>query len=166
MDRGATIAIGAALILGVILLGMVLSPPTPDDTDAYNRTTVTIEDTNGTTLGTVDVRIADTQAKRYVGLSNTSSLHMGEGMLFVHQRERALTYVMRDMDFPLDIIFVRADGRISRIHHAPVPEEIPGGNGSFEGTGRYVLEVPRGWTNETGVSVGDRVVIPDRQHWS
>jgi len=128
--------------------------------DPYDRTTVRLQAANGTVLATVDVRIADTSDLRYTGLSDTESLPDGEGMLFVHDAEARHTYVMREMDFPLDIVFVSAEGEITTIHHAPVPEEIPGGNGNFPGEGAYVLEVPRGFTNETGVGAGDCVVIP------
>lgn len=150
--------------LGILVLAAVLlavGSLFPGNVGPYERATVTVEDENGTQLATVDVRIADTRDKRRLGLSNTSSLASGEGMLFVHEAEGRHVYVMRRMDFPLDIVFVDADGTITTIHHAPVPEEIPGGNGRFPGRGKYVLEVPRGWTNATGVDVGDQVVVPD-----
>lgn len=160
MDRPAWLlaAVAGVLVLAAGLL--VTGGPSPGDVDGYNRTTVTLEEGNGTRLATVDVRIADTAAKRRLGLSNTSSLAAGQGMLFVHESAGRHVYVMREMDFPLDIVFVAGNGTITAIHHAPVPEAIPGGNGRFPGRGKYVLEVPRGWTNQTGVDVGDRVVVP------
>jgi len=182
MDRPWAVA----LVVGLAILGVtaVLLAPGPresvDPVDAgatacanataddevvagepHDRTTVRLQDANGTALATVDVRIADTVDLRHTGLSDTESLARGEGMLFVHESAGRYTYVMRDMDFPLDIVFVSAEGEITRIHHAPVPEEIPGGDGSFPGEGRYVLEVPRGYTNATGAGVGDCVVIPE-----
>ncbi|WP_123533879.1 DUF192 domain-containing protein [Halosimplex salinum] len=132
-----------------------IDEPNPD---GYERVTVTAYDDNGTELATVEVRVADTQPKRYLGLSNTSELSTGAGMLFVHESEGSHGYVMRDMAFPLDIVFVDADERITTIHHAGVPE------GSYErtyrGRGKWVLEVPRGWANETGVEEGDRIAVP------
>ena len=126
--------------------------------DGYERVNVTASDENGTELATVKVRVADTQEKRYLGLSNTSELAMGEGMLFVHDSVETYGYVMRDMAFPLDIIFIDANERITTIHHAKVPK------GSYEetysGRGKWVLEVPRGWANRTGVDEGDRVAVP------
>ena len=159
MDRGKRLtAAGVALLVLATVVVVVGSPF--GGTGEYAWTTVTIEDADGTRLATVDVRIANTTEKRYTGLSDTASLPDGEGMLFVHETEDQYTYVMREMDFPLDIVFVDGNGTITTIHHAPVPEEIPGGDGRFPGRGKYVLEVPRGYTNATGVAVGDRVVIP------
>ncbi|ELZ23613.1 hypothetical protein C475_15118 [Halosimplex carlsbadense 2-9-1] len=132
-----------------------LNPPDPD---SYDRVTVTAYDENGTELVSVEAQVADTEPKRFLGLSNTSDLGADEGMLFVHGEEDSYGYVMREMAFPIDIVFVGADERVTTIHHAGVPE------GSYENTyrgrGKWVLEVPRGWTNRTGVDVGDRIAIP------
>jgi uncharacterized membrane protein (UPF0127 family) len=67
---------------------------------------------------------------------------------------------MRDMAFPLDMVFVDADGTITAIHHAPV--ESDGDLTQYSGRAKYVLEVPMGYTNRTGVDVGDRMRIEDR----
>ncbi|WP_415381630.1 DUF192 domain-containing protein [Halosimplex sp. TS25] len=136
-----------------------INPPSPD---SYDRVTVTAYDENGTELATVDVRVADSDPKRWLGLSNTSDLAMGDGMLFVHPEEDSYGYVMRDMAFSLDIVFVGADERVSEIHHAGVPEGSP--EKRYSGRGKWVLEVPRGWANETGVDVGDRIAVPPTAH--
>ena len=121
--------------------------------------TVAAHDANGSTLATIDVRIADTYTKRYTGLSNTESLANGSGMLFVHDEASTHAYVMRDMDFPLDIVFVAPNGTITRIHHAELPPEGREDLRRYRGYGKYVLEVPYGYTNRTGIDEGDRLVI-------
>ncbi len=129
--------------------------------DRYDRTTVTVYDEDGTRLAVVEVRVADTFQKRYTGLSDTDSLDENEGMLFVHDGEARRSYVMRDMAFPLDIVFIAGNGTITEIHHATVPSE--GTSESeltpYRGYGKYVLEVRLGYTNETGIEEGDRVEI-------
>ncbi|MCU4719131.1 DUF192 domain-containing protein [Halapricum hydrolyticum] len=128
----------------------------------YEETTIALTDENGTELATVDVRVADSEREHYVGLSETDSLADGEGMLFVFSESQHREFVMRGMDFPLDIVFAAPDGTITTIHHAPVPEQTPGDDlRRYSGTGKYVLEVPRGFTNATGVEVGDCLVVPD-----
>ena len=126
-----------------------------DSTDG-STTTVAVCDEDGTTLGTVSVRVADTFRERYTGLSNTESLGPNEGMLFVHDEEGEHAYVMRDMAFPIDIVFVDANRTITAIHHAET-ESRP--YTKYRGRGKYVLEVPYQWTTEHGVEVGDRVRI-------
>ena len=126
------------------------------------RPTVTAVDANGTELGSVRVSLADESSERYTGLSNATSLGPNEGMLFLYEEEGRHTYVMRRMDFPLDIVFVDANGTVTTIHHAPVPPRgtEEGELTEYPGTGQYVLEVNRGWTNRTGLDVGDRICSP------
>jgi len=155
------------LTLLAVAVGLVLTSPTGPlaawlSPLEYGETTVTIQNgTDNTTLATVDVRVADTERERHVGLGETERLEDGQGMLFVHPESGSYAYVMRNMSFPIDIVFVDADGTITAIHHAPVASDPQDPDRLYRGTGRYVLEVPYGWTNETGVTVGDRVAIPD-----
>ncbi|WP_394338599.1 DUF192 domain-containing protein [Halorubrum sp. 48-1-W] len=119
----------------------------------YETTTVEATDAEtGETLATVEARIADGPVKRYVGLSATDELADDEGMLFVHSEPGEYDYVMRDMAFAIDIVFVDADGEITQIHEAE-PESRP--LTTYEGTGKYVLEVPIGWSADNDVEPGD-----------
>ena len=159
LDRSTAAFLG---VIAVILLAFLLvQSGFFVSAGEYDRATVTVhEGDGGEQLANVDVRIADTQDKRYLGLSNTSSLARDEGMLFVHDEEGSHGYVMRRMDFPLDIIFVDANGTITTIHHAPTRENGARSMEPFQGHGKYVLEVNRGWANRTGVTVGDTVAVP------
>ncbi|WP_424016690.1 DUF192 domain-containing protein [Halorientalis pallida] len=133
------------------------------EADDRTRPQVELRDGNGTVLGRVTVAIADTGGERYTGLSDTERLNESEGMLFVYEEPDTHTYVMRDMDFPLDILFIAPNGTITTIHHAPTE---PGESGDeltgYPGYGQYVLEVNRGYANRTGLAVGDTVAIPAR----
>ncbi len=121
----------------------------------YERTTITIEDGDtGAQLSAVTVRIADTTYKQYVGLSETESLAADEGMLFVHDEPDEYAYVMREMAFPIEIVFISSDSEITTIHRAH-----PDDDGQFEGRGQFVLEVPVGFTDDNGISEGDTVNI-------
>ena len=130
--------------------------------DGTEQTTVTFVDgENGSTLATVDVNVSDSWDERYTGLSDHDSLGADEGMLFVHPKEGEHGYVMRDMAFPIDMVFVAENGTITTIHHATVPPE--GENSpTYEGYGKYVVEIPYEYTTEHGIEVGDRVEIPEK----
>ncbi|GCF14021.1 hypothetical protein Harman_19560 [Haloarcula mannanilytica] len=133
---------------------------TPLSCDRSPDATEVVACSDSRQLATVSVNISFTRSQRYVGLSETESLGPDEGMLFVHEEESQHTYVMRNMSFPLDIIFIDANGTITTIHHAPTPPEGEQYSEEYPGYGKYVLEVNRGWTNRTGVEVGDRVELP------
>ncbi|WP_049937715.1 DUF192 domain-containing protein [Haloplanus natans] len=136
------------------------SAPVSTPGSDYDTATVVLLDANGTAVATVDVWVADTFSKQYTGLSDTSALEPGQGMLFVFDSEGDRAFVMRDMAFPLDMVFIGADGTITAIHHAPV--ESDGDLTQYSGRAKFVLEVPMGYTNRTGIDVGDRVRIEGR----
>ena len=142
--------------------GESLSPP-PAAHEGYDQTTVTVlDDDTGDELGTVGVAVADNQSLRYTGLSDTESLPEDRGMLFTYDAEESHTYVMRGMSFGIDIVYVAANGTITRIHHAPEPPEgADGEDYEYPGTGQYVLEVNYNWTVRHNVTEGDRVEIGD-----
>jgi uncharacterized membrane protein (UPF0127 family) len=133
---------------------------TPPTEGRYDHATVTVLDANGTELGSVRVAVADTTAKRYTGLSKTESLPEDRGMLFTYDSEGNHTYVMRDMSFGIDIVYIDANRTIRTIHHAAEPAEgEDGGDQRYPGEGQYVLEVNYEWTTRHGVEPGDRVRI-------
>jgi hypothetical protein len=131
--------------------------PSTTATEDPTEATITIFDADGETLGTIQARVADDPQERFTGLSDTTSLAPNEGMLFVFEREDDRAFVMRDMDFPLDIVFVDADGHITDIAHAPVENDTP--LTRYTGRAKWVVEVNRGWTTDHDVSVGDEVRI-------
>jgi len=136
--------------------------PTSQSTETVPPRVTVCDRETSEALGTVAVEIADTPDARYTGLSEHESLGANEGMLFVYASEGRHTYVMRSMDFPIDIVYVDADGRITEIHHAPTEDDNEDLT-PYPGRGKWVLEVPYNWTVERGVEVGDRVVVEDTE---
>lgn len=107
----------------------------------------------------VSVEVADTLEEQQQGLSNRAPLTDKEGMLFVFPDKQVRNFWMKDMLFPLDIIWI-ADGRIVKIS-ADLPPEGKNPQKIY-GSGEpinYVLEVNAGWAARNGVITGDSVVI-------
>lgn len=78
-------------------------------------------------------------------------------MLFVFEKEEVQSFWMKNMKFPLDIIWIDKDKRIVDIKINVLPC-----NGSCAGLmpqakAQYVLEVNAGFTEKNRVKVGDRV---------
>ncbi|PAU84543.1 hypothetical protein CK500_03240 [Halorubrum salipaludis] len=123
----------------------------------YDATTVAVRTAEGDDVGAVRAAVADTRDKRVLGLSAAPTLPENAGMLFVYDSpQESLTFIMPDMEFGIDIVYVDADRTITRIHNAPEPG--PNEDGSeqrYPGSGQYVLEVPYEWTDRNGVGVGD-----------
>jgi len=155
MDRRLVAVVAFLAVAGGVAVVALFPGLLIGDPGEYNETTVTAYDDNGSELASVEVRIADTTAKRYTGLSETENIAHDEGMLFVHEEESEHGYVMRDMSFPLDIIFLDSKGSVVRVSHASADADD-----TYEARAKYVLEVNRGWANQTGLSAGDRVAVP------
>jgi uncharacterized protein len=104
------------------------------------------------------VEIADNDAERARGLMYRKELPEGQGMLFDFHREQEVSFWMQNTYIPLDMVFIRADGRILRIAENTEPLStrlIPSG-----GPVRAVLEVIGGTTRKLGIAPGDRVASP------
>lgn len=81
-----------------------------------------------------------------------------EGMLFVFPQVRRASFWMRNTLIPLDMLFVRANGRIANIIENVAPET----DTSRRSTGKVkaVFEIPGGRAAELGIKSGDLVVHP------
>lgn len=157
-------------VTGVGFAGCVSDSPeqpetTAEDSDTtqvhadYETTEVRVESPKGEFLGAVTAAIADTADLRYLGLSDTESLPQNRGMLFIHDSSGNRTYVMREMEFGIDIIYADTGGVITSIHHAKVPGPDEDGNSQrYPGNGQYVLEVNMDWTTERDIMRGDVLI--------
>jgi len=104
------------------------------------------------------VEIADNDAEREKGLMYRKELPEGQGMLFDFHRDQEVSFWMQNTYIPLDMVFIRGDGRILRIAENTEPMStrlIPSG-----GPVRAVLEVIGGTVSKLGIAPGDRVASP------
>ena len=118
----------------------------------------TLEIATKTGVHVFAVEIADNDADRAKGLMYRKELPEGRGMLFDFHREQEVSFWMQNTYIPLDMVFIRGDGRILRIAENTEPLStrlIPSG-----GPVRAVLEVIGGTTRKLGIAPGDRVASP------
>ena len=104
------------------------------------------------------VEVVANDADRAKGLMFRRSLPEGTGMLFDFKAEQDVAFWMQNTYIPLDMIFIRADGRILRIAENTEPmstKQVPSG-----GKVLAVLEVIAGTTRKLGIVAGDRVAHP------
>jgi uncharacterized protein len=104
------------------------------------------------------VELATNDAERERGLMFRKELPVGRGMLFDFQEERPVAFWMHNTYIPLDMIFIRGDGRILSIAENTKPmsdDLVPSG-----GAVRSVLEVIGGTARKLGIAPGDRVESP------
>ncbi len=104
------------------------------------------------------VELATTEQEKETGLMYRKELADGKGMLFDFSPEQEVSMWMKNTYISLDMIFIRADGRILRIaeNTEPFSTRIIPSNG----LARAVLEVPAGTAEKYGIRPGDRVAGP------
>lgn len=109
----------------------------------------------------INCEIADTEELQIIGLSKHAALDETEGMLFPYPEPKKVSFWMSEVQFPLDMIFVGSDGRITKI----VENIDPGTPGSW-GMDHIsaVIEVNGGFSKKYNVEVGLNVFeLLDRQ---
>ena len=118
----------------------------------------TLEIVSKTGVHTFTVELAETDAEREKGLMFRKELPEGRGMLFDFHAEAPVGFWMQNTYIPLDMIFIRGDGRILRIAENTEPlstKIVPSG-----GPVRAVLEVIGGTARKMGIAPGDHVASP------
>src|ERR1700724_887601 len=117
-----------------------------------------LEIVSKTGVHTFAVEMAVTPEEQAKGLMFRRELPEGQGMLFDFQREQPATFWMKNTYVPLDMIFIRGDGRILRIaeHTVPLSEALVPSGGAV----RAVLEVVAGTARKLAIVPGDRVTHP------
>jgi uncharacterized membrane protein (UPF0127 family) len=104
------------------------------------------------------VELAKTDKERETGLMYRKELADGRGMLFDFTPEQQVSMWMKNTFISLDMIFIRADGRILRIAENTEPQSTK--IISSGGLAKGVLEVIAGTAKKYGIAPGDRIGHP------
>lgn len=110
---------------------------------------------------TFNIEVATTSAAQQLGLSGRDSLPEDQGLLFVFENKDYHTFWMKNMKFPIDIIFIK-DDIVSSIVKNAAPPESPGADLDLyrpnEPINR-VLEINAGLSDEYEIKEGDKIEI-------
>lgn len=102
----------------------------------------------------IAVVIADTKTLQEKGLSGYKKLEPNEGMFFVFSTPGAYGFWMKDMLFPIDIIWFDKDYRVVDLWEHATPESYPKVYVPQK-EAKYVLEVVSGFSSAHAVKYGD-----------
>jgi uncharacterized membrane protein (UPF0127 family) len=151
-------AIALALLLVVAIARTASAPDivSADCSQPYaHDATVTIRDRK------FFAEVAGTEAARARGLSGRECIPADTMMLFSYERDGEYCFWMKDMKFPIDIVWVDKQGYIVQIKYDFEPESYPT-TYCPEVPSRYVLEMGKGVANKLELADGDQVIITDR----
>jgi len=115
------------------------------------------------TIVTIDnhsfnVVIAKSEKELEIGLSETKSLAQNQGMIFLFNKLDYYSFWMKDMKFPIDIIFINID------HIVTIEDNVPIITGQKNPsiytptqTANRVLEIQAGLAKKYNFKIGDNV---------
>jgi len=101
------------------------------------------------------VELARKPEERSVGLMFRTEMAADRGMLFDYEREQPVSMWMKNTFISLDMLFIRADGRIANIAEWTTPRSLD--EVASKGPVKAVLELNGGTAARLGLKAGDRV---------
>ena len=104
---------------------------------------------------TIYVAITKTAKEQAQGLSGLDSIQDNQGMLFVHADEKPRIW-MKDMRFPIDIIWIDKNNKIVDLIENVSPATYPK-TFSSKVSARYTLEVNTGFVQKNKIKIGEMV---------
>ncbi|MEP2944437.1 MAG: DUF192 domain-containing protein [Hyphomicrobiales bacterium] len=133
-----------AIVFVLILIVMIVQQYAQFKAYKPGNTVVTFS--NGQTQKTLNVLVQDSHRAKFRGREYGQSFHPFDGMLFLYRRPETLAFRMKNVDFPMDLVFVNKGNRVSKILRNTNPKV----------QGRYfsrrpiiaVLELPAGMANQ------------------
>jgi len=153
LNMAKKILIGLASLLAIVVI-LVLS--VPFFTPKFEKTTVSFPDIKKN----FEVEVADTSAKRTLGLMNRSNLLENTGMLFIFDDESEKSFWMKNTLIPLDMIFIDSKFEIVHIQKNAQPcKTITCTTYSSVKSAKYVVEINGGLSDKFGVKEGQKIEI-------
>lgn len=124
------------------------------DCGSYSTGTVEVDSKK------IFVDVSDDECKQTLGLSGRTSMNDDQGMIFVFNDLGNYAFWMKDMDFPLDIIWIDDNFNIVGIEKDLAASTYPESFGE-EYFAKYVLEINAGYSDKNNLKVGDKIIFTE-----
>ncbi|MCK4757535.1 MAG: DUF192 domain-containing protein [Thermoplasmata archaeon] len=153
------------LVLAVALMFIFYDADSPpeDGTQEPDYEALAIFQTSGNQTIEIKCEVASTPEERLIGLMGVAHLPEDEGMVFVFEETKTVEFWMKNVEIPLDIVFIDVNMTIINITEANVESNVtpesemaryPSG-----GPVKYVVEFNRGICSSNGIMIGSQVNI-------
>ena len=111
-----------------------------------------------TSKGVIYATVAKNPTTREQGLGGYTSLGADKGMLFIFPKSGQQNFWMKDMNFPIDIVWINSGMKIIGVESDVSPNSYPKVYSSPVST-QFVIEVNAGFAEKLGLIVGTRVIF-------
>ncbi|MFA6304359.1 MAG: DUF192 domain-containing protein [Patescibacteria group bacterium] len=107
----------------------------------------------------LNVEVVKSSAKMSKGLSGRTGLCQNCGMLFEYQGDQIRNFWMKDMEFPLDILWIKDDLVVGLQENIPI-FDLAGQISQMQSPQpvNRILEVNSGWISKNKPKIGDKVL--------
>jgi len=136
-------------LLGILFFSIFLGKN--NDEQAFLKPYLTINNSR------VNLSIADTPSTQAQGLSYQKILDKDSGMLFIFFEKKNMSFWMKDMNFPLDIVWISGNKIVKIDKNLPPAGSEPKKNYYSGVPVDYVLEVNGNFCDSNNIKVGDEV---------
>lgn len=106
------------------------------------------------------ITVMRTEQQLEEGLSGTDNLPSNEAMVFVFKEDGKWPMWMKDMKYPIDILWLNSGKQVVHIVKNAQPSSYPKTEFAPDSPSRYVIELASGTADRTGVKIGDPVGLP------
>ncbi len=147
------------LVVGVAALwfGLTAQSYGPTDLDeSFDRAVIVVSASSGNCYR-ISVWVASERAQQTRGLMFVRDLPEQHGMIFLYPQPGRRSMWMKNTYIPLDILFIRASGRITNIARHTEPLSLSSISSSEPVN--YVLELNAGAAERLGIEAGDTVLL-------
>lgn len=152
---------GLVKVVLSIVVFLIFLQTVPAISAASNEISKTVlYDTKAVVIGeaAIAARVADSDSKRIKGLSGSEPLKSDEGMLFIFPKSEQHGIWMKDMNYPIDIIWIDKHYTVIHIEHSVSPDTFPKVFDAPKDS-LYVVETKAGFVKSKSIRKGDLVNI-------
>lgn len=111
--------------------------------------------------GVFTTQLAKTFEQRRQGLSGTSELRPNQGLILVYETDGQWPIWMKDMHYPLDIIWLDKDKKVVYIVTNAPPDSYPDKTFVPNKDARYVVELPAGTVEKKAIKINGQATFDE-----
>lgn len=109
--------------------------------------------------GDFTLRVARTEQELNRGLSGTTNLPADQALLFVFARSETWGIWMKDMNYPIDIVWLDEDKTVVSTKKNAQPSSYPDEIFRPSERAKYVIELKAGTVDDKRITIGEQAVF-------
>lgn len=153
--KNSRLVVAAAIVVAVVLFALLTYAPsnTPGPKCGPYRNDKTV------TIGSAKIKaeVVQTPAELEKGLGGRPCIESNQAMLFIFDKPSHYAIWMKDMRFPIDIVWISSDHKAVGLEIDVLPSTYPDRFVNKDNPALYVLELQANRAKELNVSLGTRI---------